>query len=83
MEVLIALGRAGDIGTEGVIFAIKDARRSALTHPVARKWGPSQFDAQSGGKIPPIFSNYFPYVSLRAWRSTHAEQRVGNRHVYL
>jgi hypothetical protein len=46
MKFLIATGRPDDIGYESLIEAIKDARRWALTHPVARKWGPSPFDEE-------------------------------------
>jgi hypothetical protein len=47
MKFLIATGRPDDIEYESLIEAIKDARRWALTHPVARKWGPSPFDEEA------------------------------------
>jgi hypothetical protein len=46
MKFLVATGRADEIGYESLVEAIKDARRWALTQPVAGKWGPSPFDEE-------------------------------------
>jgi hypothetical protein len=43
-KVLIAAGRPDEIEYGSIVEAIKGARRWALIHPVARKWGPSPFD---------------------------------------
>jgi hypothetical protein len=47
MKFLIAAGRPDDIEYDSIVEAIKGARRWALMHPVARKWGPSPFDEEA------------------------------------
>jgi hypothetical protein len=47
MKFLIATGRPDEIGYESLVEAIKRVRQWALTHPVARKWGPSPFDEEA------------------------------------
>ena len=46
MKFLIATGRPDEIGYESLVKSIKHMRQWALTHPVARKWGPSPFDEE-------------------------------------
>src|SRR5262245_8449608 len=46
-EFLIATRRSDTIAYDSLIEAIKGARKWALTHPQARKWGPSPFDEEA------------------------------------